>query len=181
MVSDVDINQLSVKKSKDAQYLQLGMERLNVQTPWITLPKFPLTGKAFVKETDNCIALTIPIAEGGDLHNFFSAVDEYLESKKLIPNKTLHKLVSTKEGVHYVKFKLYLSTVVLVGKHEKEVRSIYDYYNFITEGQEIRIIFNMTKLWSLGSAYGFAVRAEKLQLKEEQTILDEINNVDFSD
>jgi hypothetical protein len=83
--------------------------------------------------------------------------------------------------MHYVKFKLYLSTVVLVGKEEKKVSNIYDYYNYITEGQEIRIIFNMTKLWTLGSAYGFAVRAEKLQLKEEQTILDEINNVDFSD
>ena len=51
----------------------------------------------------------------------------------------------------------------------------------MTEGREVRIIFNMTKLWSLGGAYGFAVRVEKLQLKEGQTILDEINNVDFSD
>ena len=90
-------------------------------------------------------------------------------------------MVSTKEGEHYIKFKLYLSTLVLVGKEEKQVSTIYDFYNYLTEGKEIRIILNMTKLWSLGGAYGFAVRVEKLHLKEEQTILDGINNVDFSD
>ena len=115
------------------------------------------------------------------MHKFFSAVDKYLETKKLVPNKTLHKLVSTKEGEHHIKFKLYLSTLVFVGKEEKQVSTIYDFYNYLTEGRDIRIIFNMTKLWSLGAAYGFAVRVEKLQLKEEQTILDEINAVDFSD
>ena len=181
MVSDVDINQLSVKKSKDAQYLQLGTEKINIQTPWITLPKFPLTGRSFVKEADNCIGLTIPIAEGDELHKFFSEVDNFLEAKELMPKKTLHKLVSNKDGLLSVKFKLYLNTIVFVGKEEKKVSNIYDYYNNLTEGRDVRIIFNFTKLWALNGAYGFAVRVEKLQLKEEQSILDTINNVDFSD
>ena len=160
LVSDVDVSQLVVKDGKDNnQYLQLGMNKVNMQTPWITRPKFPLTGKSFVKETDNCIALNIPVAEGSDLHKFFSELDNYLEAKQLVPNKRIHTLVTTKEG--HLKFKLYLNTIVFVGREEKKAKNIYDYHNYRTEGTDTRTIFNFSKLWILNGTCGFSVRVGK--------------------
>ena len=184
MVNDVDTSLLTVAKSKNNQYLQLGMNKIQIQTPWITLPRFPLTGKNFVKATDESVALNIPIAEDSDLYKFFTEVDNYLSGKMLMPNKTLHKLVSTKEGQHSVKFKLYLNTPVFVEKVEKKLLNIYDFYEYLQEGREVRIIFNFTKLWTLNNTYGFSIRAEKLQLKEMQmqkSVLDRINEADFGD
>jgi hypothetical protein len=36
-LEDVQLDKLSVKKSKDNTYLQLGMDIPRIQTPWITL------------------------------------------------------------------------------------------------------------------------------------------------
>ena len=44
MIDDVDTNLLTVRKSKVNQYLQLGMNKILIQTPWITLQQYPLTG-----------------------------------------------------------------------------------------------------------------------------------------
>ena len=185
MIDDVDTNSLTVRKSKDNQYLQLGMNKILIQTPWMTLQQYPLTGKSFVKETDGSVALTLPVAEGSDVLNFFREVDKFLAAKALLPNKTLHRTITEKDGKHFVKFKVYLNTALLVGREEQRINTIYDFYKYLTENTDLRIIFSMTKLWTLNSAYGFSVRAEKIQLKAEQaqkpSVLDEINRGDFSD
>ena len=185
MIDDVDTDLLTVRKSKDKQYLQLGMNKIRIQTPWITLQQYPLTGKSFVKETDGSVALTLPAAECSDMLHFFREVDKFLTANAPLPNKKLHRTVSEKDGKCFVKFKVYLNTALLVGKDEKRINTIYDFYNYLEEDRDIRIIFSMSKLWTLNDTYGFSVRAEKIQLKAEQeqkpSVLDEINRVDFSD
>ena len=162
------------------------MNKILIQTPWITLQQYPLTSKSFVKETDGSVALTLPVAEGSDVLNFFREADKFLTAKApLLPNKTLHRTITEKDGKHFVKFKVYLNTALLVGKDEKRINTIYDFYNYLKENTDLRIIFSMSKLWTLNNTYGFSVRAEKIQLKAEQaqkpTALDEINRGDLSD
>jgi hypothetical protein len=166
-LEDVDFTKkLSVKKSKDACLLQLGLDKPLIQTPWIRLSKYCLPSKKFVKDTDECISLTIPVEEGDVLHTFFHSIDTYLASKQLVPNRFLHKLVAERDDNHYVKFKLYLHTAVKLGCVNTEMERIHDIYGSLQEGSEVRLIFSFTKLWQLNGSYGFSNRVEKLHVRE---------------
>ena len=167
-LEDVQMDKLAVKKSKDNTYLQLGMDIPRIQTPWITLGRWSLPSKKFVKETDESVSLSIPVEKDSPVYNFFTAVDNFLISKHLVDMKILHTFVSKREEQHYVKFKIYKTTKIFVERENEGFNTIYDLYDYLVEGRDIRLIFTFSKLWQLNNSYGFSCRVEQLQLKAGQ-------------
>ena len=71
-IADVDpCKQLSVKKVQDDKYLRFGSAKAVLQTPRITLDKYCLPSKQYVKETDSSITLTVPVEYEGEMYSFF--------------------------------------------------------------------------------------------------------------
>ena len=71
-IADVDPSkELSVKKVQDSKYLQFGSAKAVLQTPWITLDKYCLPSKQYVKETDSSITLTVPFDYDSEMYSFF--------------------------------------------------------------------------------------------------------------
>ena len=183
-VADVEADKLSIKNVQDNKYLQSGSGKAVIQTPWITLGKYCLPNKQYVKESAESISLTVPVEYGGEIYTFFDNIDKYLISHQPQPNGKLHHLIKTKDDRHYVSFKLYETTTLVVGKTETKVSNIYGWYDLLQEGKQIRMLFGFTKLWNLNDSFGFIVRVNKIQISDvdvKAVSEEEKVRVDFTD
>ena len=115
-VVDCDISRLNIVKAKDNQYIREGLKSLELQTDWLLLGKYPLPSTKFVKNTDTSMSLTVPLDEKSSLYEFFNTLDNFVESKNLIQNKSLNKFIKRKDGKIFLKMKLYLTTHVFLYK-----------------------------------------------------------------
>jgi hypothetical protein len=183
-IADVDpCKQLSVKKVQDNKYLQFGSAKAVLQTPWITLDKYCLPSKQYVKDTDSSISLTVPFDYNSQMFSCFWNVDN-----KLIPDKLhndhdgkLHELVKEKGGPCFVKFKLYKDTTLLIEKIESKVSNVYGWYDILEEGVQVRMLFGFTKLWNLNGSFGFSVRVNKIQVKLGESVKKPVVREEFTD
>ena len=178
-ISEFDIEKLNISTSKDrskgamgyadATYLQSDKEAFELQTDWVTLGQYPLPGKKFVAEDAKSLNLTVPTSEEGYADNaVLSAIDSKLSSLKLIPNKNYHSLISEKESNRYLKFKLYLNTALFdKDKNRIGITSLFDFYKYLKEGKQIKIVFAFSKMWSMGKEYGFSLSVRRILLKDE--------------
>ena len=175
-VVDCNVSRLDIVKSKDKQYIREGLKSLELQTDWITLGKYPLPSTKFVKNTDTSMSLTIPLDEKSSLYEFFNTLDTFVESKNLIPNKSLNKFIKRKDDNIFLKMKLYITTHIFLDKNtQPEINhSIQDFYKYFKEYDEIRIIFSIGKLYEINQEYGFTPYAMRIQIKQSS-----INEIQF--
>ena len=171
-VVDCDISRLNIVKAKDNQYIREGLKSLELQTDWLSLGKYPLPSTKFVKNTDTSMSLTVPLDEKSSLYDFFNTLDNFVESKNLIQNKSLNKFIKRKDCKIFLKMKLYLTThVFLDKKNNPEINnSIQDFYKYFKEHSEIRIIFSIGKLYEINQEYGFTPYALRIQIKNSPII-----------
>ena len=95
-ISDMKASsRLSIVKNHDNMYIRDGLNSLELQSKWITLSKYPLSNKKYVKELDTSVTLSVPLVENGELYAFFKYLDEFVESKNLCPNKKHTKFINT--------------------------------------------------------------------------------------
>ena len=74
-ISDMKASsRLNIVKNHDNTYIRDGLKSLELQSKWITLQKYPLPNKKYVKELDSSITLSVPLVEHDELYAFF----EYL-------------------------------------------------------------------------------------------------------
>ena len=74
-VSDLKADsRLSIAKSHDNTYIRDGLKSLKVQSKWITLSKYPLPNKKYVKELDSGIILIVPVDEKDELCVFWNTL-----------------------------------------------------------------------------------------------------------
>ena len=180
-VADVETDKLSIKKVQDNKYLHIGPGKVVIQTPWITLGKYPLPNKQYVKESAESISLTVPVEYGGEIYTFFDNIDKYLLSNQPQSNGKLHHLVKTKDDGHYVSVKLYKETTLLIENTESKVSNVYGWYDILEEGMQVRMLFGFTKLWNLDGSFGFSVRVNKIQVKLGESVKKPEIREDFTD
>ena len=172
-IADVDpCKELTVKKVQDNKYLQFGSAKAVLQTPWITLDKYCLPSKQYVKEGDSSITLTVPVDYDSEMYSFFWNVDNKMISDKLYHDHEgkQHELLKEKGGKCFVKFKLYKDTTLLIEKTESKVSNVYGWYDILEEGMQARMLFGFTKLWNLNGSFGFSVRVNKIQVKLGESV-----------
>jgi hypothetical protein len=180
-VADVETEHLSIKKAQYNKYLQIGPGNAVIQSPWITLGRYPLPNKQYVKEPAESISLTVPVEYGGELYTFFDNIDKYLLSNQPQSNGKLHHLVKTKDDYHYVNVKLYKETTLLIDKTESKVSNVSGWYDILEEGMQVRMLFGFTKLWNLNGSFGFSVRVNKIQVRLGESVKKPAVREDFTD
>jgi hypothetical protein len=109
---------------------------LNYKVKWITLSKYPLPNKKYVKELDSSITLSVPLVENDELYAFFKHLDEFVESQNLCPNKKQNKFIKQKNEQTFLKIKLYITTNIFIhgDNNPKPKVSIMDFYDYLKEG-----------------------------------------------
>ena len=106
-ISDMEASsRLSIVKNHDNTYIRDGLKSLELQSKWITLSKYPLPNKKYVKELDSSITLSVPIDEQNELYAFFKHLDEFVESQNLCPNKKQNKFIKMKNEQYFLKNKI---------------------------------------------------------------------------
>ena len=96
-------SRLSIVKNHDNTYIRDGLKSLELQSKWITLSKYPLPNKKYLKELDSSITLSVPIDEQNELYAFFNTLTNLLKVKiyALIKSKTnLSNRRRTPKGPH---------------------------------------------------------------------------------
>ena len=97
-ISDMKASsRLNIVKNHDNMYIRDGLKSLELQSKWITLSKYPLPNKKYVKELDSSITLSVPLVENDELYSFFKHLDEFVESTKIFPNKKHDKFIKQKK------------------------------------------------------------------------------------
>ena len=167
-MSDFDIDTLSVSNTKDATYLQSNKLPFELQTDWITLGQYPLPSKKYVTDDAKSINLTVRTTKNDKHCVVLSAFDDNLSKLNTASIRKYHTLVSEKEGEYYLKFKLYLNTALFdKDKNRISITSLFDFYRYLREDTQIKIVFNFSKLWQMGREYGFSLSVQRILLKDE--------------
>ena len=169
-ISDLkNTSRLAIVKNHDNTYIRDGLKSLEVQSKWITLSKYPLPNKKYVKELDSSITLSIPLDEQDELYVFLKNLDEFVESQNLCPNKKQNKFIKMKNESYFLKIKLYITTNIFIqgDNNPKNKVSIMDFYDYLKENTEMRFIFSIGKLYEINNEYGFPIYGIRLQLKEQ--------------
>ena len=96
-------SRLNIVKNHDNTYIRDSLKSLELQSKWITLSKYPLPNKKYVKELDTSITLSVPIDEQDELYAFFKHLDEFVESQNLCPNKKHNKFIKQKNEEYFFK------------------------------------------------------------------------------
>ena len=166
-ISDMSCS-LNIVKNHNNTYIRDKLNSIEVQSKWITLQKFPLPNKKYIKELDSSITLTVPLVENDELYVFFKYLDDFVENKDLCPNKKHNKFIKQKNGEYFLKVKLYIVSNIFIQGDPKPVpkESIMDFYNYLKEGTEMRFVFNIGKMYEINGEYGFPIYAYRIQLKE---------------
>jgi len=167
-ISDFETEKLNISNTKDATYLQADKQAFELQTDWITLGQYPLPAKKFI--TDDAKSMNLTIKTNRDDNNYvaLSAIDDKLSNLRIIPNRNYHSLISEKGTEHYLKFKLYLNTALFdKDKNRISITSLFDFYKYLKEDTQIKIVFGFSKLWKMGQAYGFSLSVKRILLKDE--------------
>ena len=127
------------------------------RSKWITLSKYPLPNKKYVKELDSSITLSVPLVGNDELYAFFKHLDEFVESQNLCPNKKHNKFIKMKNEQYFLKIKLYITTNVFIhgDTNPKPKVSIMDFYVYLKEGTEMRFIFSIGKMYEINGEYCF--------------------------
>ena len=87
-ISDMKASsRLNIVKNHDNTYIRDGLKSLELQSKWITLSKYPLPNKKYVKELDSSITLSVPLVENDELYAFFKHLDEFVESQFMSPDR----------------------------------------------------------------------------------------------
>ena len=114
-ISDLkNTSRLSIVKNHDNTYIRDGLKSLELQSKWITLSKYPLPNKKYVKELDSSITLSVPIDEQNELYAFLKYLDEFVETQNLCPNKKQNKFIKMKNESYFLKVELYITTNVFI-------------------------------------------------------------------
>ena len=167
-ISEFNVETLSVSNSKNATYLQSNNIPFEIQVDWITLGKYPLPSKKYVTEDAKSLNLTIPISKDDENYRVLSAIDDNLASLNLSQNKKYHSLISEKDDNYYLKFKLYLDTGLFdKDKNRISITSLFDFYKYMREDRQVKIVFGFSKLWQMGKEYGFSLSVKRILLKNE--------------
>jgi len=167
-ISEFEVEKLSISNYKNATYLQCDKQPFEIQTDWVTLGKYPLTSKKFLLDDAKSINLTIPTNKKDDNYIVLSAIDENLSKLRVLSNKKYHKLISEKDNEYYGKFKLYDNTALFdKDKNKISITSLLDFYKYLREGKNIKIVFGFSKLWSMGKEFGFSMSVKRILLKDE--------------
>ena len=79
-----------------------------------------------------------------------------------------HSLISEKDGMYYLKFKIYLNTGLFdKEKNRISITSLFDFYKYLREDTQIKIVFGFSKLWQMHKEYGFSLSVKRILLKDE--------------
>ena len=168
-LSDFDVSTLSISNTKDATYLQSNKQQFELQTNWVTLGKYPLPSKKYTTDDMKSINLTIPTTKNDKDYEIFSAIDDKLSKMNILPNKIYHSLVSEKDDACYLKFKLYLDTGLFdKDKNRISITSLFDFYKYLGEDTQLKIVFGFSKLWKMSNQYGFTLSIKRILLKDEE-------------
>jgi len=180
-LSDVNLDNVSVQKTKDNTYIRLNRETPELQTEWITLEPFALPSKKYVNEGDKSVSFTIPVTIDNPLYRFFDGLDQYLESKRLVENKTLNKFIKRKDDKLFIKFKLYLNSNIFSGKNKipEPVNNVLDFYKYLQSGVKARLVISFSKMWNMNSEFGFSAIVNRIHLAEDSESI--LNKLNFSD
>jgi hypothetical protein len=77
-------------------------------------------------------------------------------------------LISEKDGQYYLKFKLYLNTGLFdKDKNSIGITSLFDFYQYLKEDTQVKIVFGFSKLWQMGKEYGFSLSVRRMLLKDQ--------------
>ena len=153
--------------SKDNTYIQIDKSIVELQSGWLTLDRYPLPNKKYLDDNTKILNMTIPILSDSQEYKFFTMIDNFVDDKNLVSGKTLHKIIKTNdENNHYIKAKIYLNTGLYIGTERKSITDLHDFYNYLKEGTKIRIVFGFSKLWKMGTNYGFNVSIKRIQVDE---------------
>ena len=180
-LSEFDVDTLSVSNTKNATYLQSNKKAFELQTDWMTLGKYPLPSKKYVTDDAKSMNLTIPISKDDEYYKVLSAMDDNLSKLSTSQYKKYHSLISEKDGMYYLKFKIYLNTGLFdKEKNRISITSLFDFYKYLREDTQIKIVFGFSKLWIMGKEYGFSLSVKRILLKDEVKEVPE-NKIEFLD
>ena len=181
-IGSVDVKNVSVAKSKDNNYIQIGLNPAELQSEWLVLGKYPLPSEKYIADDTKSINLKIPIERESETFLFFDMLDNYLFSKHLMKGKTLHKFVKMEEGdKFYLKVKLYNDTGVFIEKEKQEIHNLNDFRKYLTEGTKVRLVIGFTKQWIMGSQYGFSISVKRLQAIPNENVEEKVELTEFID
>ena len=182
-LSSVNVDSLNIGNAKDNTYIKIGKSPVELQSAWITLDKYPLPNKKYLDDNTKILNMTIPILSDSQEYNFFTMIDNFVGDKNLVSGKTLHKIIRTNdENNHYIKAKVYLDTALFVGNERASITDIHDFYPFLKEGEKIRFVFGFSKMWKMGTNYGFNVSIKRIQVDETiESAKEEIVSTKFLD
>ena len=176
-VSGVGIDGLTVSTSgrTGKTYINYEKQKCNFQSPFVTLDQHSLPNKKYLKAQDSSISLTVPIKLGDELYNFFSMVDSFLTEN--VVYKPLHKFIICKNGEYSVRFKLYGTTLLFLGKEELPIKNIMSFYDVLVPGSKIRVVFSFSHSWEFNNTVGFSASVIRVQIDEttfNKSILDDV-------
>ena len=167
-LSDLDVGTLSISNAKNTTYLQANKENFELQTDWITLGKYALPSKKFVSDDAKSINLTVLISKGDIINKTLSDINNYLSNLSLIPNKNYHGLISEKDESYFLKFKIYLDTALFdKNKNRISITSLFDFYRYLKEDTQLKLVFRFSKMWRMSNSYGFSMSVRRILLKDE--------------
>ena len=110
-----------------------------------------------------------------------TAIDDNLSKLSTAQYKKYHSLIYEKDGMYYLKFKIYLNTGLFdKEKNRISITSLFDFYKYLREDTQIKIVFGFSKLWIMGKEYGFSLSVKRILLKDEVKEVPE-NKIEFLD
>ena len=138
-----------------------------LQTDWMSLGKYPLPSKKYVTDDAKSMNLTIPISKNDEYYKVLSAMDDNISKLSTSQYKTYHSLISEKDGMYYLKFKIYLNAGLFdKDKNRISITSLFDVYKYLREDTQIKIVFGFSKLWQMHREYGFSLSVKRILLKK---------------
>jgi len=176
-VSDINVSNFSITKVNDNMYIRDGNEPVEIQSEWITLDKFPLPNLKFVKDIVASLPLSIPVDKDDNLYKFFKELSNFLTNSH--GNQKLHEYIQTKDDKLFLKVKLYKTTKIFITGNTTpvEIKQMADFYDYLTEGTRLRLIFTLGKQWKMAGEYGFSPVVSRIQIDGEHIRLPQ--KIDF--
>ena len=97
-------------------------------------------------------------------------------------NNKINKMLKTNNNDIYIKFKLSKDkTIVFNDEKLVKIKEISDFYKILNLRCSYRIMFNI-EFYNYNGSIGFIFKVKKIQITNNQkSVLDEINNIDFTD
>ena len=167
---------LSIGSGKtDKKYINNHGKKAELQTLWLFTDEHSLPNTKYVKADDTSLSLTVPINQDDSTFEFFTRLDSLIE--ETVTDSAVHKFIIKKNDQYYVRFKLYQSTDLFLGKQKQSVKSLLDFYNYLKPNTKFRLVFGFSHSWSMNGKTGFTATVKRVQL-DEATQLDN-NDITF--